>query len=81
MPPLISGMTTTGIVAANLAEVFHFLARYYAGKFSRLAILLRGAAIPAFTLLFGVIVAFIALGLFTPMISLINSVSKYPGAL
>ena len=81
MPPLISGMTTTGLAATNMAEVFHFLGRYYAGKFSRLTILLRGAAIPAITLLFGAVVAFVALGLFAPLISLISSVSGYRGAL
>ena len=81
LPPLIIGMTTTGLAATNMADVFHFLGRYYAGKFSRLAILLQGAAVPATAIFFGTIVAFVALSLFTPMIALINSVSHYQGAL
>jgi type IV pilus assembly protein PilC len=81
MPPLITGMTTTGLAATNMADVFRFLSRYYAGKFSRLAILLQGAAVPATAIAFGAIVAFVALSLFTPMIALINSVSHYKGAL
>jgi type II secretory pathway component PulF len=74
-------MTTTGLAATNMADVFRFLSRYYAGKFSRLAILLQGAAVPATAIAFGAIVAFVALSLFTPMIALINSVSHYKGAL
>jgi type II secretory pathway component PulF len=71
MPPLIAGLTTT-------AEGFAFLSRYYAGKFSRLKILLRAAAIPAMVFAFGIIVAIVALSLFLPLVALIGSVS--PGA-
>jgi type II secretory pathway component PulF len=81
LPPLITGMITTGLAATNMAEVFRFLGRYYANKFSRLAILLGGAAVPATALFFGTIVAFVALSLFTPMIALINSISGPAGAL
>jgi type II secretory pathway component PulF len=81
MPALITGMTTTGLAATNMAEVFRFLGRYYSSKFSRLAILLRGAAVPAFVFFFGGVVAFVALSLFAPLISLISSVSGYTGAL
>ncbi len=81
MPALITGMTTTGLAATNMIDVFRFLSRYYAGKFSRLAILLRGAAIPAFVFFFGTIVALVALSMFAPLIALIGSISGYRGAL
>jgi type II secretory pathway component PulF len=81
VPSLIVGMTTTGLASANLVDVFRFLARYYSGKFSRLAILMRGAAVPAVAFFFGAVVAFVSLSLFTPMIALLDSISHYRGAL
>jgi type II secretory pathway component PulF len=73
MPALIAGLTTT-------AEGFSFLSRYYSGKFSRLKIMLRAAAVPAMVFTFGIIVAIVALSLFLPLIALINSVSPGTGA-
>jgi type II secretory pathway component PulF len=73
MPALIAGLTTT-------AEGFAFLSRYYAGKFSRLKILLRAAAIPAMVIVFGIIVAIVALSLFLPLVALINTVSPASGS-
>lgn len=70
MPPLIAQLTTG-------AEGFDFLSRYYAGKFSRLMILLRAAAIPAVVVVFGTVVAIIALTLFLPIVALIDSAGPY----
>jgi type II secretory pathway component PulF len=68
LPELLAGLTTS-------AEGFEFLSRYYAGKFSRAMILIRAAGLPLMTLFFGLIVAFVALSLFLPMVKLINSVA------
>jgi type II secretory pathway component PulF len=71
MPRLIAELMPTAEISAA-APVFAFLERYYAARFSRLLILLRGAAVPAMVFVFGVIVAVIALALFLPLISLIG---------
>jgi type IV pilus assembly protein PilC len=69
MPKLIAGLTTS-------ADGFAFLSRYYHDKFSRTALLIRAAAVPAMVLFFGVIVAIVALTLFLPIIALIDSVGS-----
>jgi type II secretory pathway component PulF len=76
LPSLIAGLTSTAQVA-GARDVFRFLARYYGGRFSRFVQLLRGAAIPAMVFFFGILVAFIALALFLPLISLIGAASPY----
>jgi type II secretory pathway component PulF len=60
---------------ADIVNVFRFLARYYDARFSRLAILLNSAVPPALALLFGAIVAAVALAMFLPMIRLIDQVN------
>jgi type II secretory pathway component PulF len=74
MPKLIAGLATT-------SAGFEFLSRYYAGKFSRLTILLRAAVIPAMVFVFGIIVAIVALSLFLPLISLIDTTGRFSGRL
>ena len=70
MPKLMVGLASG---QTGLFEAFRFLARYYGSKFSRLVILARGAFVPAIVLFFGIIVAFIELGLFLPMLRLLGS--------
>jgi type II secretory pathway component PulF len=77
MPRLLVGMV--GTTAADLGEVFRFLSRYYAGRFSRTQALLRAAVVPAIAIGMGLVVAAVALGLFVPMVSLINHMTPQIG--
>jgi len=63
----------------DAAAVFAFLSRYYASRFSRLRLLLRGAVIPAVVLLFGFLVGALALGLFLPIMNLVSSEAGFSG--
>ena len=80
IPQLIIGLTSTP-TAASAAEAFTFLSRYYAAKFSRTMTILRASAVPGMVFFFGIIVAFVALALFMPMIALLDSLSGVKGSL
>ncbi|HZZ43172.1 MAG TPA: type II secretion system F family protein [Tepidisphaeraceae bacterium] len=73
LPPILVGLLDT--TPADLAAVLRFLSRYHAGRFSRTQALLRAAVVPAIAFTMGILVAIVALGLFVPLISLINAVS------
>lgn len=79
LPRLISEMLSAARGGDQAADVLDFLARYYSARFSRAASLLQAAAVPAITLFFACIVALIAIGLITPMASLIQSLSAHSG--
>jgi type II secretory pathway component PulF len=73
-----------GILAAagdQSAAALEFLNRYYANRFSRLRILLRGALIPAAVLFFATCVALIALSVFLPIIEMINHLAGWVGGM
>lgn len=72
LPALMIGMLRTARDSAGTSEVFAFLARYYDGRFSRTAALLEGAAIPLMALLMGAFVVTMALGLFLPLVHLME---------
>jgi type II secretory pathway component PulF len=74
LPPLFVGMIGSGRGADPAAPV-EILATYYHGRFSRARELIRAGAVPIMALLFGGIILFIAAGLFTPLISMIDSLS------
>jgi len=76
MPRLVVGMAGTGDVS-SAQEVFRFLARYYATRFSRWMQLMRGAAVPAMVFFFALIVGTVALALFQPIVALIDAVQPY----
>jgi type II secretory pathway component PulF len=73
MPRLVVGLIATA-QPADLAGALRFLARYYQGRFSRLTLLLSAAAAPALALLFGAVVATVALGVFVPVVRLLDSI-------
>lgn len=75
MPRIVIGMLNTAVQTADVAEVFRFLGRYYASRFSRAMMLLHGAFVPAVVFVMGSIVAWLALSIFLPMMMLINAVS------
>jgi general secretion pathway protein F len=80
-PKLLAGMlaTTSAHGSADTPEVFTFLARYYDGRFSRAAALLEGALLPAMVLVFAFFVGSAALGLFMPMIELMDRTGGLTG--
>ena len=73
MPRLVVGLIATA-QPADLVNALRFLARYYQGRFSRLTLLLRAAAAPALALLFGAVVAAVALGVVLPMVRLMDAI-------
>jgi type II secretory pathway component PulF len=73
MPQLLAGMLTTASTAANTNEALRFLARYYADRFVLGRELLRGMAVPAITLLMGILVGAVALALIVPLQQLIEA--------
>jgi len=76
MPQLVVAML--GSIRGNgdaAGEVFGFLARYYRTRYSRTAALAAGAAVPLVVFVFGIIVACVALAMFLPIITLINSLT------
>lgn len=76
MPPILPGMLRTARDSAGTAEVFAFLSRYYDGRHGKAAALLDGAAIPVMVLVMAVFVLTLALGLFLPMVKLMEHLSE-----
>jgi type IV pilus assembly protein PilC len=71
LPPLFCGMVggATGDVPVQAVE---FLASYYHSRFSRSRELLRAAAIPAMAIVFGGFVLFVAAGMYTPLLKMMD---------
>jgi type II secretory pathway component PulF len=79
MPRLVSAMLSTPAAEGpETAEVFRFLGRYYAMRFSRAVAVLESATVPALALVMGLFVGWIALSMFLPLIHLIDHVGPYP---
>jgi type IV pilus assembly protein PilC len=76
MPPLVSGMLSTGMQTPDIAQVFRFLGRYYSTRFSRAIALIEASAAPVIAISIGIMVAWLALTIFAPMISLIQTLSS-----
>jgi type IV pilus assembly protein PilC len=81
LPKLVSSMLGTARGADGARDVFQFLARYYRSRFSRAALLLEAAVAPVTVLIFAVIVACVALSLFLPMMSLIDTLTVHWGVM
>ena len=71
LPPLFCGMIGAGHGEVP-AQSLEFLAAYYHGRFSRSRELVRAAAIPVMTLIFGGLVLFVAAGMFTPLLQMME---------
>jgi type II secretory pathway component PulF len=76
MPKIIVGLVSTAQVTAA-RETFVFLARYYASLFRRMQAIGRAAAVPGMVFFFASVVALVALGLFMPIITLIDVVGVF----
>jgi type IV pilus assembly protein PilC len=72
MPRLVAAMLVNVRGADAAKEVFRFLARYYHTRYSRTAALAHGAAVPLIVFFFGIIVTYVSLALFVPMISMVD---------
>jgi type IV pilus assembly protein PilC len=75
MPRLVVGMMNTAVQSADVVQIFRFLGRYYATRFSRAMALLEGAFVPAVVFVMGSFVAWLALSLFLPLVTLINTLA------
>ena len=75
LPRLVSGMLSTAIKTPDLAQVLRFLGRYYSTRFSRAIALLEASMVPIVAISMGFLVCWVALSIFAPMISLIQTVS------
>jgi type II secretory pathway component PulF len=58
------------------AEAAEFLAAYYRGRFSRSRELLRAGAVPIMALVFGGFVLFVAAGMFSPLVEMMDHLSS-----
>jgi type IV pilus assembly protein PilC len=76
MPQLVFGMLSTAIQTPDLAQVLRFLGRYYSTRFSRAIALLEASLVPIVAITMGFFVCWVALSIFAPMISLIQTVSS-----
>ena len=74
LPSVMAGLLGTGEASSNVPRAFDFLARYYGNRFNRAYEVLKQAAKPTVILTLALPVAWIALGLFQPLVTLIESV-------
>ncbi|MBI1372051.1 MAG: hypothetical protein GC159_04730 [Phycisphaera sp.] len=79
LPALLVGMLGSAQRDHAVADVFAFLSRYYDGRFSRALMMLRGAFLPGATILLGLLVGWIVLALFTPIVTLIDAAINTSG--
>ena len=78
LPDLVSGLLAAAQVHGGAEDVFRFLWRHYHSKFSRAALLLQSAVLPAIAIVGGAIVATVALSVFLPMIRMTDHVGAFP---
>jgi type II secretory pathway component PulF len=79
LPRFVWGMLAQSGATASAADVFSFLARYYRSRFSRTAAVVEAAGVPLLTILFGIVVAFVTVSVFMPLVTMIQSLSAHAG--
>ena len=79
IPDLVGGMLATASNEQDTAQVFGFLARYYGNRGDKTAILMLAAIEPITVILMGVLVGFVVLGLFMPLVKLIWTMVNLSG--
>ena len=79
LPALMAGLLATGENDAQITPALEFLARYYAGKFSRVCQVLRQASKPAVVLAFALPMGWLVYALFVPMVALLDHVNAGTG--
>jgi type II secretory pathway component PulF len=75
LPDILCGLIGPAVRSGTLSDTLRFLARHYESSFSRTWYLLRGAAVPSIVLIFGAFVLWVMVGLFAPLIALIQTMS------
>jgi type II secretory pathway component PulF len=81
MPTLLVGMLSTAQGPGGIQDVLRFLLRYYDSRYSTAMALLNGAAIPLMVVLLAFFVLTAALGLFMPLVELMNHVGGAKGVM
>jgi type IV pilus assembly protein PilC len=76
MPSIVVGLIATARNAETVVDVCGFLARYYRTRFSRTAAILHGINIPLLVLIFGFLVACVAISMLMPLMVLIQNMSS-----
>jgi protein transport protein HofC len=79
VPAIFVGILSSA--GSESAAALNFLAGYYANRFSRLRILLRGALVPAAVIFFALCVTAVALSTFIPIVELINHMAAWVGGI
>lgn len=81
LPGLFTGTLASARGSENLPAAFDFLARCYHTRFSRAMILIQNSFLPLMAVSMGLLVMFIALSIFMPMIGMLNSIAAPRGSL
>jgi type IV pilus assembly protein PilC len=81
LPNLMSGLLAPTSAREPDPELFSFLERYYRNRFSRARMALRGAAVPVAVLLLGTLEGTVVVGMFLPLVKLIQSVMPEGGVM
>lgn len=75
LPSICVGMLATAEATGRADEVCRFLARYYAGKFSRIATIIRHSVMPLAVIALAVLVGGFVVAIMLPLVSLIEAVN------
>lgn len=79
MPYLFTAMMQTVSRSGRAEEIFFFLRRYYDGQFSRIAHILRASLLPITTVFIALLVAWVVVSLFMPLVTLLNNLTGTDG--
>ncbi|HEX8525090.1 MAG TPA: type II secretion system F family protein [Tepidisphaeraceae bacterium] len=76
LPSLVWGMLSTATQENDAVNALRFLARYYRSRFARTAAFVQAATVPLIVMIFGVIVGFVAMSLFVPLVKIIDATGR-----
>ena len=79
LPKLMVGLLATGQAVSDPARVFDFLARYYANRFSRTAVMLQASVLPGIVLTASLLVGWIVYSVMLPLVVLIEDTTMKVG--
>lgn len=79
LPKLMVGMLATGQAVSDPLQVFDFLGRYYANRFSRTATLIQASVLPGIVLTIALIVGWIVYSVMLPLAVLIDDAAMKVG--
>ncbi len=79
LPRLMVGMLATGQAISDPARVFDFLCRYYTNRFSRAALLIKSAVLPATVIMMSLVIGWVAYSMMLPLVVLIEDATLKVG--